>query len=324
MPTTSDSTVLGVVMVVRSGDRLYEPQYAYQSKVDSPSTSGSLTPLGEQQELQLGGLLRSIYMNSSSPSAIQGFTSAIRYNSTEVTMRADASPVSGAPFDSALALAQGLWPPTGADAISLANGSTITSPFGGYQYVVIEPVWPAVNYASALVFELRNSSSGLVVRANFKNGTMDEEFHPSGMIFGDWNGGQDVPFDTFSDYFSSLRGPNTSAISWCNACGNPYYDYCILANITGSLLNANKSSDSSPSVTTIVQAVTTRNRISPVGAGFLGAGLAAVLMSALFGFLLFLGVLPQGSGARKLHRFSSGSYRRGKRRGDELELQSEV
>ena len=38
-------------------------------------------------------------------------------------------------LDSAVALTQGLWPATPLQNITLANGTTITSPLGGYQYV---------------------------------------------------------------------------------------------------------------------------------------------------------------------------------------------
>ncbi len=157
MSSETDSTIVGTVMVIRSGDRLYEPQVAYD--VQPVLGTGLLTPLGEvspplnpfhshseeqqQQELQLGNLLRSIYLDSTSSSFIHGFTGTSLYNVSEVAIGADGALASGAPFDSALALAQGLWPPTGADTIQLANGSIITSPFGGNQYVEVETVSPS-------------------------------------------------------------------------------------------------------------------------------------------------------------------------------------
>lgn len=40
-------------------------------------------------------------------------------------------------FDSSIALLQGLFPPTPLNSIQLANGSTVVSPLGGYQYVPV-------------------------------------------------------------------------------------------------------------------------------------------------------------------------------------------
>ena len=41
----------------------------------------------------------------------------------------------GVVFDSAIALLQGLFPPTPQNKIVLANDTTIVAPLGGYQYV---------------------------------------------------------------------------------------------------------------------------------------------------------------------------------------------
>jgi hypothetical protein len=38
-------------------------------------------------------------------------------------------------FDSAIATLQGLFPPTPKNEMTLANGTTVTAPLGGYQYV---------------------------------------------------------------------------------------------------------------------------------------------------------------------------------------------
>lgn len=45
-------------------------------------------------------------------------------------------------FDSAIALLQGLFPPTPKNKITLANETTVMAPLGGYQYVPIETVEP--------------------------------------------------------------------------------------------------------------------------------------------------------------------------------------
>ena len=41
-------------------------------------------------------------------------------------------------FDSSIALLQGLFPPTPLNKMELANGSTVVSPLGGYQYVPVD------------------------------------------------------------------------------------------------------------------------------------------------------------------------------------------
>ncbi|KAJ3556951.1 hypothetical protein NM688_g1744 [Phlebia brevispora] len=514
------SNVVGTVMVVRGGDRLWQPMYYYQ---DQPSISAaSLTPLGEAQEVDLGALLRSIYLDDSSPSFIHGFSgNASLYNSAQVTIRADATDTSGGLFESAVALGQGLWPPTAAENFQIANGSIIVSPLGGYQYTMVTPVDPSldftingvldcvnfwnraqqliatppflnaneqiqqlvpqlesfipegvfdyefpvqdvgsifdyinvqtihngtfaanfppslfeqvrslndfvastvftdtspsgignaggrsilyditsallgmssptnvvrmyidvvdfepflslmnitgmfeggnlqpslgdipvfilhfpadvtlicfralqlVDYASALVFELRNtSSSQYTVRVNFKNGTSDDTFHTLPVIFDEWNGsgGRDVPLATLTELMTSDGLDGWSP--WCTACGSQaVVSGCILANLTGALTSTQSSSSSLPSSSSAVSvpeqdtASSSHSRISPVGAGFLGAGLTIVALSALFGFLLFLGVFSYG-GVKKWRRFSNTSFRRDRKmRGDELELRSEA
>lgn len=91
----------------------------------------------------MGTLLRSIYLNVTSPSFIQDiFGETALFNQSEVIIRADDSVAGGALLDSAVALSQGLWPPSPQEALQLANGSTITSPLGGYQYIAIDSVDP--------------------------------------------------------------------------------------------------------------------------------------------------------------------------------------
>lgn len=191
-----------------------------------------------------------------------------------------------------------------------------------------------VDFASSLIFELRNSSSGdLTVRLNFKNGTGDDSFHTYPMKFADWDGsdGEDVPLPTLVDTFAPQMIPDW--YSWCTACQDNVSTNCIeanalfqvLANISNGSPTAGSSASSSSSVPGGIAAeLSAHSRLSPVGAGFLGAGLSIVVLSAIFGFLIFLGVFSY-SGTRRLKRFSNTSYRQRKWRvGDELELRSEV
>ena len=88
----------------------------------------------QKQEFQLGTTIRNLYFDPSSPSFVQGIanTSAL-FQQTQVAVRADAGGEGGVIFDSAVALTQGLWPPTSDANTTLSNGSTITAPLGGYQ-----------------------------------------------------------------------------------------------------------------------------------------------------------------------------------------------
>lgn len=50
-------------------------------------------------------------------------------------MRADAGGERGVIFDSSISVVQGLWPATTNYNTTLANGTTVVAPLGGYQYV---------------------------------------------------------------------------------------------------------------------------------------------------------------------------------------------
>ncbi|KDQ50369.1 hypothetical protein JAAARDRAFT_211778 [Jaapia argillacea MUCL 33604] len=134
---SSDSVVLGVVLIARHGDR----QGFYQDPLTYTASATAITPLGNQQEYQLGQYIRALYLNESSPSYIQGVTADL-FNQNQVEVRADAGGEGGVIFDSAVSLLQGLWPATTEYNTTLANGSTITGPLGGYQYVPIAAVDP--------------------------------------------------------------------------------------------------------------------------------------------------------------------------------------
>jgi hypothetical protein len=133
----TDSKVLGVVLLVRHGDRLG----FYQDPDTYIASATAITALGNQQEFQLGAQIRSLYMNASSPSYIQGISTGL-FNQNQVKVRADAGGEAGVIFDSAVSLVQGLWPATANYNTTLANGTMIVGPLGGYQYVPIESVEP--------------------------------------------------------------------------------------------------------------------------------------------------------------------------------------
>lgn len=130
--------VLGVLVLARNGDRtgFYQDPYTYE-----PSFTES-TPLGAVESFQLGSYLKSTYLDSSSPLHILDMpldpTHPIPPN--QVHVHAKAGGEGATVFDSSIALLQGMFPPTQRNKITLANGTTITSPLGGYQYVPVEMV----------------------------------------------------------------------------------------------------------------------------------------------------------------------------------------
>ena len=58
----------------------------------------------------------------------------------KVHVHAKAGGEGAAIFDSSIALLQGMFPPTPLNKITIANGTTVVSPLGGYQYVPVEMV----------------------------------------------------------------------------------------------------------------------------------------------------------------------------------------
>ncbi|KAI0754618.1 phosphoglycerate mutase-like protein [Daedaleopsis nitida] len=135
----STDKVLGIVVLARHGDR----QGFYQDPNTYTASATAITPLGEKQEFQLGNLIRDVYFDASSPSFISGIANTTTlFQQNQVQVRADAGGEGGVIWDSAIALTQGLWPPSTRSITTLANGSTIASPLGGYQYVPVESVEP--------------------------------------------------------------------------------------------------------------------------------------------------------------------------------------
>jgi len=142
-----------------------------------------------------------------------------------------------------------------------------------------------VNYAAAMTLEVRESSSGEpVVRFNFKNGTDDDNF----ITYNFLNATGDVPLSTFIDYLAPSAINTTS--EWCTVCNNTQDRGC------GAIAQAASQASAAARV---------HQRISPVGAGFLGAGLTLAVVLAMFAVLTFLGVLTLGRGRSKASRRTS-------------------
>jgi len=140
-----------------------------------------------------------------------------------------------------------------------------------------------VPYASALALEVRQPSAGgePVIRLNFKNGT-GEDFKPINFL----GGSGDVPLSTLVNHVNPALVNSTAA--WCTACNNKQDRGC------GALAAA-----ASQASAAAVNANVRHQALSPVGAGFLGAGLTLAVVLAMFGVLAFLGLLTVGRGRSK-------------------------
>lgn len=75
-----------------------------------------------------------MYLEASSPTLIKGISTGL-FDQTQVSVTADAGGERGVIFDSSISVVQGLWPATNNYNTTLANGTTIIAPLGGYQYV---------------------------------------------------------------------------------------------------------------------------------------------------------------------------------------------
>ncbi|KAI8989090.1 phosphoglycerate mutase-like protein [Trametes punicea] len=130
-------TLLGVVLLARHGDRLefFQDPFTYDP------TQTFLTPLGSVQEQQLGTFLRNTYLNPASPSFIQGISTDV-VDLEQINVRADAGGEGAVILTSVQGLLQGLYPPTTDNNITIANGTTVVAPLGGYQAIPVESVEP--------------------------------------------------------------------------------------------------------------------------------------------------------------------------------------
>lgn len=85
--------------------------------------------------------MRSTYLDSSSENFIIGIQSDVA-EIDQLLVRADAGGEGATILNSVYGLLQGLFPPTTDNNITLANGTTVVAPLGGYQYIPVESVEP--------------------------------------------------------------------------------------------------------------------------------------------------------------------------------------
>ncbi|CED84979.1 Lysosomal & prostatic acid phosphatases [Phaffia rhodozyma] len=118
----------------------------------------TITALGEQQHFQSGSALRNRYANSSSAYAIQGLDWPLP-NLKEIDAKADSSE-GQVILDSAYAFFQGFYPASSYQNTTLANGTTIFSPLGGYTYIPVE----SVEFADDVSFEAYSDCPNFTAR----------------------------------------------------------------------------------------------------------------------------------------------------------------
>jgi hypothetical protein len=125
----AQETILGVYIFHRHGDRTtksYPPTH--------------LTDLGYAEVFQSGTFYRSRYIDSNATNPIFGISS----NLVEDSQLSVQTPTDTVLQNSATGFLQGLYPPVGATLGSetLANGSTVQSPLGGYQLIPVSILTP--------------------------------------------------------------------------------------------------------------------------------------------------------------------------------------
>jgi prostatic aicd phosphatase len=137
-----------------------------------------------------------------------------------------------------------------------------------------------VNYAASVSLEVRQPAAGgePMLRFLFKNGTDDPDYVQHGLL----NSTGDVALSTFIDALNPVA-INTTA-QWCSACSNQASRGCGALSLAASQARPHQP-------------------ISPIGAGFLGAGLTIAVFLLMLGALACLGLLTLG----RRHRRSTKS-----------------
>ncbi|KAL4881811.1 histidine phosphatase superfamily [Aspergillus karnatakaensis] len=129
LTTASAETILGVTIFSRHGDRTSKHHPDYR-----------LTNLGAQQNHQVGSDYRALYLSSNSSKQILG-VSEDTYVPGQIFAQSPAQEVLSS---SATAFLQGLYPPLSTlDDQILNNGTTLSAPVNGYQYVQLNVESPS-------------------------------------------------------------------------------------------------------------------------------------------------------------------------------------
>ncbi|KAK3361189.1 phosphoglycerate mutase-like protein [Lasiosphaeria ovina] len=131
LPLVAAETVLGTYIFHRHGDRT--------TKSYSPV---SLTPLGADQALASGLWYRHQYLSANASSRIPGMATDLPV----LSQLSVTSPVDNVLQGSAQVFLMGLYPPAGSAASqTLADGSSVAMPLGGYQFIPVNAVSTAAS-----------------------------------------------------------------------------------------------------------------------------------------------------------------------------------
>ncbi|OIW28558.1 histidine acid phosphatase [Coniochaeta ligniaria NRRL 30616] len=146
LPLSSADKVIGTYIFHRHGDRT--------TKSYAPV---SLTPLGTEQVFASGSYYRDLYVSSAATSQIQSISPTVpKLSQISVT-----APIDNVLQNSAQVFLQGLYPPAGsASAETLANGTKVQSPLGGYQYIPVNAVSTASSNTNSESNEWLQAGSG--------------------------------------------------------------------------------------------------------------------------------------------------------------------
>lgn len=122
--SAADERVLGVYIFHRHGDRT--------AKAWTPV---SLTALGAEEAHSSGEFYRKRYVNSDASVRIAGVSSG----KAVLSQLSVTAPKDAVLESSAMSFLQGLYPPTG-QSETLANGTKVEAPIGGYQYIPVDAI----------------------------------------------------------------------------------------------------------------------------------------------------------------------------------------
>lgn len=149
----SDERIFGAYVFHRHGDRTAKSW-----------TPARLTALGADEVYNSGSYYRSRYITTGDAFRVDGLSSDVAVQSQLYI----AAPGDSVLQNSAAAFAQVIYPPTGASE-TLANGSKVEAPQGGYQYIAISSASAGVTGQSAEASAWLQGSSGCtnaIVRSN--------------------------------------------------------------------------------------------------------------------------------------------------------------
>ncbi|GAB5590711.1 hypothetical protein Unana1_05611 [Umbelopsis nana] len=143
MASNTQSQVIATFILARHGDRTAN----YGNPWNFTEAADELTPLGKNMLYNQGQFIRSVYLDSASTTMVKNISSI--YSMSQVsTLSSDNEVI----LASASAFLQGVFPPTlnstdPSMSSTLANGTTVYTPLGGYQYIPINTMPDASDIA---------------------------------------------------------------------------------------------------------------------------------------------------------------------------------